>query len=150
MSVPSISGLDSTQSVYVSPFQNLKSDFSNLSGALASGNLDQAQQAFGKLQNDLAPGASNGPLGQALSAVGQALQNGDVEGANQALQSLQVQFQSAKAQGHHHGHHGHHQSSTQNQVGANGVQDPSGLTGSTGTTGNTATSGVGSLINTQA
>jgi soluble cytochrome b562 len=82
-------------------FQKVRTDFKQLSDALTSGSVDQAQQALSTLQSDLPSGASNSPLGKALDGVSQALQSGDVNGAQQALSSLK---------GHHHHHH--HQSQT--------------------------------------
>lgn len=76
-----------------------------MASALNSGNLTNAQQAYAALnalQNSGqgSPGNSNNPLSQALSQIGQALQNGDLTGAQQALSSLQ--------QSHSHHSHGHH------------------------------------------
>jgi len=81
--------------------KKVRTDFKQLSDALASGSADQAQLALSTLRSDLPAGATNSPLGKALDSVSQALQSGDVNGAQQALSSLK---------GHHHHHR--HQSET--------------------------------------
>jgi hypothetical protein len=67
-----------------------------------------AQQAYASLtqlqSNGQGPPANaNSPLNQALSQIGQALQNGDISGAQQTLSTLAQQAQGP----HHHHHHDH-------------------------------------------
>jgi hypothetical protein len=68
--------------------------FAALATSLNAGDLPGAQKAFASL-NDLPrfgnpnnPNNPNGPFAQAMSQVGQALQNGDLSRAQQALSSL--------------------------------------------------------------
>jgi hypothetical protein len=119
-----------------------------LAKAINSGNLTGAQQAFAQLSQTLG-GNSNGgggsntntnnpndPFSQALDAIGQALQSGDISGAQQALASLQQQAQSGRAHHHHGGHRG--------GAGANG-----GTNASTATSPLTsATTGAGATVGT--
>jgi hypothetical protein len=103
MTVSGVSASDSTQiDAQNNNQKKLRDDFNQLQQALSSGSLDQAQQAFSTLQNDLPSGAANGPLGKALASVGDALNNGDVSGAQQAFTAMQQQV---KGGGHHHHHH---------------------------------------------
>src|SRR5579864_6099271 len=82
-----------------------RKDVGALVDALNSGNLADAQQAYSALSQLQSSGQgpstnSNSPLAQALSEIGQDLQNNNLQAAQQALSSLQQA-------GHHH-HHGHH------------------------------------------
>jgi hypothetical protein len=82
-----------------------RQDFGALVDALNSGNLADAQQAYSSLSQLQSNGQGpltnpNSPLSQALSQIGQDLQNNNLQAAQQALSSLQQA-------GHHH-HHGHH------------------------------------------
>jgi hypothetical protein len=120
-----------------------------LAKAINSGNLTGAQQAFAQLSQTLG-GNSNGgggssgsntnnpndPFSQALDAIGQALQSGDISGAQQALASLQQQAQSGRAHHHHGGHRG--------GGGSKGGTDASTATSplTSGTTGTSATVGT--------
>jgi hypothetical protein len=79
-------------------------EWGNLVSALNSGSLSGAQQAYSSLNGLLSSSQSssttaNNPLSQALSQIGQALQNNNLTGAQQALTSLQ---QSQGSQHHHH------------------------------------------------
>jgi hypothetical protein len=78
-------------------YQNRQSDLKQLGGALQSGDLNGAQQAF----NALAALGQDGPFAnsepfsksnraQAFEAVGQALQAGDLAGAQAAFATLKV------------------------------------------------------------
>jgi hypothetical protein len=119
-----------------------------LAKAINSGNLTGAQQAFAQLSQTLG-GNSNGggssgsntnkpndPFSQALDAIGQALQSGDIGGAQQALASLQQQAQSGRA----HHHHGGHRGGGGSNGGTNASTATSPLT--SGTTGTSATVGT--------
>src|SRR5262249_40156860 len=81
-----------------------------LAKAIGSGDLSDAQQAYATLtqtQGNTPGSNANSPFGQALTQIGQALQNGDLAGAQKALDALRSQTQGA----HHHHHHGGHHSS---------------------------------------
>jgi hypothetical protein len=127
-----------------------------LAKAINSGNLTGAQQAFAQLSqtlggNSTGSGSSgsntntktntntnkpNDPFSQALDAIGQALQSGDISGAQQALASLQQQAQSGRA----HHHHGGHRGGGGSNGGTNASTATSPLT--SGTTGTSATVGT--------
>jgi hypothetical protein len=135
----SISGISSDPTVsqnYVNPFQRVRKDFAALKTSLASGDLTAAQNAFTTLQKDMqaigqaqssqqtatttaSPGSS--PLDTDLAAIGTALQNGDVQGAQSAFATLQKDMQQMRqtqggqqAQRAHHHHHHHHGGGAQN------------------------------------
>ncbi len=88
------------------PFQEIKQDFSQLAGALQSGNLTDAQSAYSSIQQLLAnyEGSSNGgtnsstssPIQNDFAALGQALQSGDLTQAQSAFSQLQSDVQSAR------------------------------------------------------
>ena len=95
-------------------FQQIRDYFQQLGQALQSGDLNGAQQAFAALQQ-LMPNlsaASQTQTGQQgsgqsqfaadLSALGQALQSGDLTKAQDALTKLQQDMQSAHKRHHHH------------------------------------------------
>ena len=91
------------------------SDFKALGRALRSGNLDDAQQAYAALEQDLAganlssgsSGASGaGKAAQDLNSLGQALESGDLSGARDAYKSVRQDMRNASSSSHH-GHHGH-------------------------------------------
>jgi len=80
-------------------FQTRHTDLSQLKQALGSGDLNAAQSAF----NNIVSLGQNGPFSngqpflvnqreQAFTAVGQALQNGDLAGAQQAFAALGSTF----------------------------------------------------------
>jgi len=79
--------------------QSRRTDLQQLASALQSGNLDAAKQVF----SDLAAIEKNGPYGnaepfsnsdraQAFEAIGQALQSGDLAGAQAAFAALRSTF----------------------------------------------------------
>jgi hypothetical protein len=167
MSISSVSSASNlySQSSQVSPFKQAQTDFAALSQALSSGNLAGAQQAYAAFQQDMqgiqsaqgtvqstsAAGSTQNTLQGDLSAVGQALQSGNLTAAQNAFANLQQGMQSAQSQnqtGHAHHHHRH----------GGGAQSPSALTSLTGgTQSNSAvtpltgtTSNGGSGINTTA
>ena len=103
----SVSGLSSSSSYnaadYQSTFNKVKTDFKSLASALQSGNLNDAQQAFTTLQQDLpqkAQATSASSSQNPLSALGTALQSGNLTAAQQAFAGLQ---QAGKSHHHHHG-----------------------------------------------
>jgi hypothetical protein len=145
----SVSGISSTNNLNQSDWQSIFSQsqqyFNALSQALQSGNLAGAQNAFSSLQQ-LAPNSSqnsatttsanatssaNGTssIGSDFSALGQALQSGDLAGAQKAFAQLQQDMQTART-----GHHHHHHSQASNASAA--TQDSSATTSSSSTSGN--------------
>jgi DNA-binding FadR family transcriptional regulator len=92
------------------PFQEIKQDFSQLSGALQSGDLTDAQSAYSSIQQLLqsngglsntgtAGGAASNnsnPIQNDFAALGQALQSGDLTQAQSAFSQLQSDVQSAR------------------------------------------------------
>jgi hypothetical protein len=88
-------------------FAKVQSEFQQIGQDLQVGNLAQAKTDFTTLMQDL-PGAAqstSSPVGQALGALGQALQSGDLSTAQQAYATAQ---QSVQKPGGHGGHHHHH------------------------------------------
>jgi len=128
MSVSPISSVGYTYQTDQTNWQNnvsqIKQDFQSLANDLKSNNLTGAQQDFAALQQLLPdPSASNqtqtGQSGSGqsqfatdLSAVEQALDKGDLSGAQKAFATLQQDVQSVQGQHHHHHHH-HGSGSTQ-------------------------------------
>ncbi len=95
-------------------FQQIRDYFQQLGQALQSGDLNAAQQAFAALQQ-LMPNLSAGSQTQTgqqgnsqsqlagdFSALGQALQSGDLTKAQDALTKLQQDMQTAHKRHHHH------------------------------------------------
>jgi len=104
------SGLYSTADLFQTTQPTGSSFFSNfqdLTSALQSGDLAQAQQAYNALTQN-APGAmANSPIATAMNNLGAALQSGNLQGAQQALSQVQQAMQQGmEAGGHHHHHHG--------------------------------------------
>jgi hypothetical protein len=124
MSVTSISGTTPVQTddVQNSNAKKLRNDFNQLQQALSSGSIDQAQQAFSTLQSDLPSGAANSPFGKAIASIGDALQSGDLSGAQQAFAAMQQQV---KGGGHHH----HHHHASQTTPTSSSTSDPTSNTG---------------------
>ena len=73
-------------------WQQRQQNFKALTSALQSGDINAAKTAFETLT-----GGKSIPQGSPLAQLGQALQNNDVSGAQQALQGMH----------HHHGGHHH-------------------------------------------
>jgi hypothetical protein len=130
-----------------SPYKKIRQDFDAVGQALSGGDLGAAQQAFATFQQDLqsvaaakAPGQSgdtaNGNVASpadALSALGQALNAGDLGAAQKAYAALQQNVQGAGG-GHRHHHH-HHQAA---------ASTPAGTSGTAGTASQSPT-GAGSI-----
>jgi outer membrane protein assembly factor BamD (BamD/ComL family) len=118
-----LSGLQTQQS----PFQQIKSEFQQLGQDLQSGNLNQAQSDFTTLSQNLSnvfqggtnpattaatttaantTAATTSPILQAFSQLGQDLQSGNLQAAQQDFTNIQQDAQQASAQvgGHHHHH----------------------------------------------
>jgi outer membrane protein assembly factor BamD (BamD/ComL family) len=89
--------------------QQRRTEFQELTKALQSGNLTNAQQAFGSLTNSAASsGLQSVKLTQDLNALGSALQSGNLTGARNAYSAVQQSLQNSNpmAAHHHHPHHG--------------------------------------------
>jgi hypothetical protein len=103
----SVSGISSSSAAYQTPPNSqqmaaFKQNFSALTSALQSGNLQAAQSAYATLSQNLpsnAPGGQNNPFAKALSQIGSDLQSGNLSGAQQTLSSLQSQFKAHQHQG---------------------------------------------------
>lgn len=136
MSVAGISSTNAlTQPSFFASFQQRRNDFQELSQALQSGDLANAQTAFTDLSNlnqnsPLAQRFANSQAGKDFAAIGQALQSGDLDGAQQAFATFQQDVKAAFQQRfqpqptqhaqqtqaadqqpsvhHHHNHHHHH------------------------------------------
>jgi hypothetical protein len=121
--------VNATQSAQNNPskFQQIKAEFQQLGQDLQSGNLTQAQSDFATLSQDF-PGATqsaansrnagaavNNSVAQAFTKLGQDLQSGNLQAAQQDLTNLQQDLQQNSSQqvGRHHGHHHHHAESSQ-------------------------------------
>ena len=109
MTVSSVSQSQSTYdpSAMQAQFKQRRQDFQSLQGALQSGDLASAQQAFAALQKD-APGAKgpnpkgNSQMSQDFQTLQSALQSGDLSGAEKAFASIQQEIKGAKGTHHHH------------------------------------------------
>jgi hypothetical protein len=91
----------------MSPNQNQPTKFQQLTRALQSGNLTNAQQAFSALTNGpLSSGLLSFQLKQSLNALGSALQSGNLADARNAYSSVQQSLQNpAPIAAHHHRPH---------------------------------------------
>jgi hypothetical protein len=117
------------------PYQNsaladFRQNFMQMAKAINSGNLSDAQQAFATLSNQQGNGQApavdpNSPLGQALSQIGQELQNGDLSSAQQTLSALKSSTQAA-----HHGHHHHAKPASDSEASEGASTASDGTTGS--------------------
>lgn len=114
----SVSSVNAGNAATVGQFQNRGQGpgaaFRQLVQAIKSGNLDAAQSAYDSLTSQLPTSSqpsggtsdsSQNSFQQFLQQVGTDLQNGDIQGARQALNSLDESAKTGKAGGHHH-HHG--------------------------------------------
>jgi outer membrane protein assembly factor BamD (BamD/ComL family) len=89
--------------------QQQRTEFQQLTQALQSGNLTNAQQAFSALTNSASSsGLLSVQLTQDLSKLGSALQSGNLSSARQAYSSVQQNLQNSNpiAAHHHRPHHG--------------------------------------------
>jgi thioredoxin-like negative regulator of GroEL len=99
-----IAPVSTTSASIPPPIDPMRQAFGQLTGAIQSGDLSAAQNAFAAL-TQAQPNQGSGPFSQALSQIGDALQSGDIGKAQQALAALQQQMQAMKGAHHHHGHH---------------------------------------------
>lgn len=143
MSSINVSSSAGSAAGYQNPFQQIRSAFSQLSQSLASGNLSTAQSAYNTLQGLLPATQSSAGTGsndgsstgngnnfqQQFSALGQALQSGNLAAAQQAFGALQPSQNGSGGVHHHHQHSRSGQASQQT---------------SSSNTGNTAPGSVGS------
>jgi hypothetical protein len=116
-------------------FQQRRADLQQLAQALQSGDLSAAQSAFNALtalsqtgsstaasstaSTGSASSSSSGPfrnpqLAQDFTAIGTALQSGDLAGAQQAFATFQQDLQNVQASGGHFRRHHHHGGNGQN------------------------------------
>jgi len=124
MSVSSIIDLSQNPSCQ-NGSQSAIAEFKQLAADLRSGNLSQAQADYATLAKNAPAAAQNTstPLGQAFSALGQALESGDLSAAQQALAAVT----------HRAGHHAHHgaplpaSSSASTEPAASGASGSGGL-----------------------
>jgi hypothetical protein len=98
----SITPTSSATAAQTSILQQLKADYQELQQSINGNNLAGAQTAYAaiqKLENQNEPaGTTNSATPNPLAAVGQALSQGNLQGAKSALQQLQ-------SKSHHHHHH---------------------------------------------
>jgi outer membrane protein assembly factor BamD (BamD/ComL family) len=89
--------------------QQQRTEFQQLTQALQSGNLTNAQEAFSALtKSATSSGVQSLQLTKDLSGLGAALQSGDLSRARQAYSSVQQNLASSNpmAVHHHRAHHG--------------------------------------------
>ena len=93
---------------YQSRRESLRSEFQQLGSDLQTGNLTQAQNDFAKFSTDLdaIKGYSATAASQALTALNQALQSGNVSTAQQDYSAIVQSAPQGQMQVHHHHHHG--------------------------------------------
>lgn len=92
MRVGSLGAMSASQSSSISNWQQRQQSIKDLTSSLSAGDLSAAQKAYSSISGNSSVN-TNSPLAQ----VGQALQNGDLQGAQKAMQEIQNK---------HHHHHG--------------------------------------------
>jgi outer membrane protein assembly factor BamD (BamD/ComL family) len=144
-----------------SQFQQIKTEFQQLGQDLQSGNLTQAQSDFVTLSQNFpgasqvaastttaagtaattgvttAPPTTNNSVSQAFNQLGQDLQSGNLQGAQQDFTNLQQGLQQGTSQqvgGHHH-HHRHHAESSQPSASSSSAQQSNPIAQAFGTLG---------------
>jgi outer membrane protein assembly factor BamD (BamD/ComL family) len=119
-----------------STFQQIKTEFQQLGQDLQSGNVMAAQSDFTTLSTNLsttlqAPAAtatstaanpSASPLATAFAQLGQDLQSGNLQGAQQDYTTVQQDAQQQSASQQVSGHHGHHTESSQSSSSSSSQQ----------------------------
>jgi outer membrane protein assembly factor BamD (BamD/ComL family) len=124
-----------------SPMQQIRSEFQQLGQDLQSGNLTQAQSDFTTLSKNLSsvfqnsgvttdtattPAAGTNPVIQAFNQLGQDLQSGNLQAAQQDFttiqQDAQQQLNATQVQGHPHHHH--HAESSENSSSSSQQTNP--------------------------
>jgi len=116
MSVSSVTANSDPLSQIVNQRKQRQQEFQELSNAIKSGDLTAAEQSFSALQQLFSPSAATAqtqnsqqasgqdPVTADISALGQALQAGDLTTAQTDFTQLQKDIQAA-GQKHHHHHH---------------------------------------------
>ena len=95
MRIQSSTALGASQGVTATQWQQQQQNFKDLMTSVKAGDLGAAQQAYAKLAGTTGAANGNSPLAK----IGQALQNGDIAGA----QSAATQLQASRSGHHHHG-----------------------------------------------
>ncbi|MBV8603490.1 MAG: hypothetical protein JO224_02275 [Pelomonas sp.] len=127
-----ISSSTNTQSTDGTTWQQTREDFKDLADALKSGNLDAAKQAYADLSKNVPAAALNNP-NSPLAKIGQALDSGDISGAQSAMKSMHA----------HRGHGGHRPESSGSEDG----NPVSAIEATTTASPSPATSTTGNLLN---
>ena len=96
MRIGSAGSVAGSQDVGAGQWKQRQQGVKDLMSALSSGDIGAAQKAYSGLAGANGAATATSPMGQS----GQALQAGDLAGAQKAAQSWQ-----AARSGHHHGHH---------------------------------------------
>ena len=110
--------------------QQQRTEFQQLTQALQSGNLSNAQQAFSALTNSAKKsGLQSLQLTQDLSKLGSALGSGNLTSARQAYSSIQQNLQNFNPMAAHH-HRPHHGS--ESRLLTSGFPDGTSTSGSSG------------------
>ncbi len=150
MSISSVSATNSYQASQVSWQNNLaqrRQDFKDLASALQSGDLSGAQKAFAAMQQsqpnfsattqtqNAQQASVQNPLAADFSALGKALQSGDLTAAQAAFKQLQLDMQSVGGARHHHHHH-KASATTQNTASTTSSPSVGSTAGSSGSTQN--------------
>jgi DNA-binding FadR family transcriptional regulator len=130
----SLAGLDTTDQD--SKMKKVKTDFDALAAALKSGDLTAAKTAYAQVQQDMknAPqppqnsqssssGSSQTSPADALKAIGDALNSGDIAAAQKAFSTLQSQG----GQRPHHHHHSQSAISTTDTTSTDSTQSTTGI-----------------------
>ena len=116
--------------------QQRRTEFAQLTQALQSGNLTNAQQAFAALTSGGVSSSIQGAqLTQDLNNLGSALQSGDLAGARNAYSAVQQSFLSARPLMAHHHHAAHRGEASTLTSGL-----PDGTSGSSGSSAGSALS----------
>jgi urate oxidase len=165
----SVSGIMSTgfyqPSSIQNSFQQRRAEFQQLGQDLQSGNVTAAQQDYAELtastsgassssttaatatSSSSSTASSASSLAQEFTALGQALQTGNLSAAQQAYSAMQQDAQSiSQTQGHHHHHHHHSGASSNSQTSTDGSSSSTSSTSTTGASSSTDTSSVSSLM----
>jgi hypothetical protein len=105
MSVSAISSSNALNQANMlqNPTQQTGTQFQQLTQALQTGNLSNAQQLFGALNSNAASsGLLSTQMKEDLSKLGSALQSGNLTGARQAYSSVQQNLDSSNHMAAHH------------------------------------------------
>ena len=86
MRVSSSGSSSASQSASISNWQKNQQNFKDLTASLKSGDLAAAQKAFASLSGNNSTNSANS--NSPLAKIGQALQNGDLKGAQEAMQAM--------------------------------------------------------------